>query len=52
MGATNILAARPRFVGRVARLAATTAFAAAGDEGRTQEIFEIIHFAAWTPKKE
>lgn len=52
MGATNVLAARPRFIGRVAREAATTAFAAAGDEGRTQEIFEIIHFAAWTPKKE
>jgi hypothetical protein len=52
MGATNILAARPRFVGRVARLAATTAFAAAGDSQRTLETFEILNFAAWTPKKE
>ena len=52
MAATNILAARPRFIGRAARDAAAAAFAAAGDEGRTFETFEIIHFAAWIPKKE
>jgi hypothetical protein len=48
MGATNILNARPRFVGRAARKAAIEAFADAGDGTRTAETFEILHFAGWT----
>lgn len=51
MGATNILTARPRFVGKAARAAASAAFTASGDGSRTAETFEILHFAAWTPKK-
>jgi hypothetical protein len=51
MAATNILTARPRFVGRNARAAAIQAFADAGDGERTIETFEILHFAAWTGGK-
>jgi hypothetical protein len=51
MGATNILTARPRFVGRNARSSAIEAFVAAGDGERNVETFEIVHFAAWTPKE-
>lgn len=47
MGATNILNARLRFVGRDAREAAIKAFADAGDGARTTETFEILHFAGW-----
>ncbi len=50
MGATNILTARRRFVGRAAREAAIRAFADAGDGERTIEFFETLHFAAWTAK--
>jgi hypothetical protein len=49
MGATNVLAARPRFVGKAARAAAARAFAEAGDGLPTSETFEILHFATWTP---
>ena len=49
MGSTNILNARARFVSRAAREAAVEAFGAAGHGSRTQEMFEILHFAAWTP---
>jgi hypothetical protein len=51
MAATNILTARPRFLGKAALLEAARAFAAAGTGGRTVETFEIIHFAAWTTKE-
>ena len=51
MGATNILAARPHFVGKAARTAAARAFGDAGDGERTAETFEIIHFAAWSAKE-
>jgi hypothetical protein len=51
MGATNILSDRPRFVGKAAKAAAVATFSEAGDGERTVEIFEILHFAAWTPKK-
>lgn len=51
MGATNILAERPRFIGRDALAAAGAAFAEAGVGERTPEIFEILHFAAWAPKE-
>jgi NADH dehydrogenase [ubiquinone] 1 alpha subcomplex assembly factor 5 len=49
MAATNVLIARPRFMGKAARSAAIRAFSEAGDGERTEEIFEILHFAAWTP---
>ena len=50
MGATNILAQRSRSpLPRAGWKAASEAFAAAGEEGRTVETFEILHFAAWTP---
>jgi hypothetical protein len=51
MGTTNILTARPRFIGQAARAAAIDAFAQAGDGARTTETFEVLHFAAWTPKE-
>lgn len=51
MAATNILAARPRFVGKSALTAAVGAFASAGDGARTVETFEILHLATWTAKK-
>jgi hypothetical protein len=51
MGAGNVLTARPNFVGKTARAAAIQAFAAFGDGQRTVETFEILHFAAWTPKE-
>ena len=51
MGSTNVLTARPAFVGREARLSAIRAFSAAGDGLRTVEIFEFLHFAAWTAKQ-
>jgi hypothetical protein len=49
MAATNILTARPRRpLLRDAVRAAANAFAEAGDGARTTEIFELLHFAAWT----
>jgi hypothetical protein len=50
MGATNILNARPEPLTRAQREAAAETFAAAGDGQPTTETFEILHFAAWTPK--
>ena len=50
MGATNILSARSRRpLTRAALAAAAQAFAAAGDGQRTHEVFELLHFAAWSP---
>lgn len=50
MGATNILSGRARRpISRGAWTAAARAFAAAGQDGRTTETFEVLHFAAWTP---
>jgi hypothetical protein len=50
MGATNILVERPsRSISKLGLAAAERAFRAAGQGGRTQETFEIIHFAGWTP---
>jgi hypothetical protein len=51
MAATNILKERPHLVGKVGYDAAARNFAAAGDGQRTVETFEILHFAAWNPKK-
>lgn len=48
MAATNVLTARPRFISRDALSAAADLFATPGNEGRIAEIFEILHFAAWT----
>ena len=50
MASTNILAQRARTpISRRSYAAACESFSAAGDEGRTVETFEILHFAAWTP---
>jgi len=51
MGCTNTLSGRPRYVGKSAMAAAVAAFAEAGQGSRTVETFEILHFAAWTPKE-
>lgn len=50
MGATNILTARSRRpLTRSAAEAAAGHFRSNADGGRVTELFEIIHFAAWTP---
>jgi SAM-dependent methyltransferase len=50
MGATNILSARSRRpLSRLAVNAAAEQFDAAAHKGRVAEMFEILHFAAWTP---
>ena len=50
MGATNILSARSRSpLPRLAVNAAAEQFNAAALDGRVAEMFEILHFAAWTP---
>jgi len=51
MAATNVLKARPRSLTSAEFQAAVRAFEAAGDGQRTTEIFEIVHFAAWTPQR-
>jgi hypothetical protein len=48
MGATNVLSARAHPLTRAQRDRAASAFAEAGDNRRTAETFEILHFAAWT----
>ena len=48
MGATNILVERPRrSLSRAAYAAAAAAFEQEGENGKTVEIFEILHFAGW-----
>lgn len=49
MAATNMLHARPRSLSRAGWAAADAHFRAAGNDGRTVETFELLHFAAWTP---
>ena len=50
MGATNILSNRSRrSLSKVALRDAFDVFSAAGQDGRTTETFEILHFAGWTP---
>ena len=51
MGATSVLTAKSPPLDRSQRDAAKCAFAAAGEGDRTTEVFEILHFAAWTPPK-
>lgn len=50
MAVTNVLRARARPLNRSAFAAAENHFKGCGDGGRTVETFEILHFAAWTPK--
>ena len=50
MAATNMLNSRPPSLNRASREAARRAFADAGNGDRTIETFEMLHFAAWTPK--
>jgi hypothetical protein len=50
MAATNILCSRPEPLTRTSREVASQAFANVGNGKRTIETFEILHFAAWTPK--
>lgn len=50
MGATNILKARSRQpLTRSATKTAARQFAANAENGRVTELFELLHFAAWTP---
>lgn len=50
MGATNVLAGRSRRpLTRAALAEARQSFAAAGDDDRTVEFYEILHFAARVP---
>jgi len=53
MAATNILTERRRqALSRAAYAAAATDFAATANDGQTLEIFEILHFACWSPAQE
>jgi hypothetical protein len=50
MGATNILTERARTsLGKAGRAAAEETFITGDSGDRTTEVFEIIHFAGWTP---
>lgn len=50
MGATNVLRGRSRVpLTRLAFAAAAASFEAAGNGSRTEELVEILNFAAWTP---
>lgn len=50
MGATNVLNARSRKpLTREAVNAAESQFLSDAEDGRVTEMFEILHFAAWTP---
>ena len=51
MGATNVLRSKGPPLNRAQRAAAMEAFAEAGNEERTVESFEILHFAAWRPER-
>ena len=50
MGATNVLKSRSRRpLSRAAAAAASEQFLSGADGGRVTELFELLHFAAWTP---
>lgn len=49
MAATSILVARAPPLTRAQRDAAARTFEEAAEGARTEETFELIHFAAWTP---
>jgi NADH dehydrogenase [ubiquinone] 1 alpha subcomplex assembly factor 5 len=50
MAATNVLLSRPPRLTRAQKSAADKAFRAGGDGERTIEVFELLHFAAWTAR--
>jgi hypothetical protein len=53
MGATNLLTARSRTpLSRAAAAAAVEQFASQAENGRVVERFELLHFAAWTPRSQ
>jgi len=52
MGTTNVLSERGPPLTRTQIAVAARAFAASGESGRTTEIFELLHFAAWTAESE
>jgi len=53
MAATNILTERSREpLSRAAYAAAAADFAASANDDQTLEIFEILHFACWSPAEE
>jgi hypothetical protein len=50
MGATNVLGSRSRrALTREATAAASRQFLSGAEDGRVTEMFELLHFAAWTP---
>lgn len=50
MGATNVLASAPPYIGKSGLLAAATHFADAADkDGKTNEIFELVYLSGWAP---
>ena len=52
MGATNILKLRSRRpLSRKSKAVAEASFRESGDGSRTVELFELLHFAAWTPPR-
>ena len=52
MGASNVLAERgSRFLGKSALAAAEADFQRSAENGRSVETFDILHFAAWKPKR-
>jgi NADH dehydrogenase [ubiquinone] 1 alpha subcomplex assembly factor 5 len=52
MGATNILVDRSRKpLNRAAHKAAEAHFRQSGQDGRTVETFEMLHFACWAPQQ-
>ena len=50
MGANNVLASAPPYVGKSGLIAAATHFSgAADDDGKTGEIFELVYLSGWAP---
>ncbi len=50
MGASNVLASAPPYIGKTGLLAAATHFAGAADEdGKTSEVFELVYLSGWAP---
>ncbi|WP_164116720.1 methyltransferase domain-containing protein [Sphingorhabdus sp. Alg239-R122] len=50
MGAHNVLASKPPYIGKQGLLAAANHFAESADnDGKTSEIFELIYLSGWAP---
>jgi len=50
MGATNVLASKPPYLGKSGLITAATHFSEAADEdGKTSEIFELVYLSGWAP---